>query len=370
MKLRCSKLPLAFACPGSIRPEPGEILIDHANEYAALGSAVHEVLAGMVMASNGDGPDTRAVAMKYGADPDELARLVGYGLHAWRALAQYYPDPETEIDMEYSGEGFLLAGHIDLGSPGEDWVNFLDWKSGFKRADYFHQLMGYARLSTAFFPNVKTVRATVVWLRDWSQDTMLVTAVDVAKWEEELIARVVHWDGIYSAGAHCQYCPRFSSCPARQALVQSALVEIGAEGPAVSPAAMPEIVRMYREGKLSVVQGLLDQIDHIIRDYIQAVGPIDLGNGRELALVGERRDTIDPLKAWAVMSEHLTNDELAPCLKVSKTALLDAVADLAGKGQKGKAKAALMEELTAAGAVNSKIIWKRRERKIEPKEVA
>ena len=364
-----------MACPGSIRPEPGEVLIEHANEYAALGSAVHEVLAGMVLASNGEGPDTRAVAMKYGSDPDELARLVGYGLHAWRSLEQYYPEPETEIDMEYPGEGFLLTGHIDLGSPGEDWVNFLDWKSGYKQPDYFHQMMGYARLVTAFFPNVKTVRATVVWLRDWTQDTLLVTASDVAKWEEGLIARVVNWDGTYSAGAHCQYCPRFASCPARQALVRSALVDIQAteelfpaRDGSIAPNAMPAIVSMYREGKLSIVKGLLDQIDNIIRDYIQAVGPIDLGNGRELALVGENRDEILPLQAWPILSEHLTNEQLAPAIKIGKTALLDAVADLAGKGQKARAKAQLMEELKAAGAVNSKTIYKRRERKIE-KEV-
>jgi hypothetical protein len=368
MKLRCSKLPLAFACPGSIRPAEGEILIEHANEYAALGSAVHEVLAGMVLASNGDGPDVRATAMKYGVDSDELARLVGYGLHAWRALAQYYPEPETEVDMEYPGETFLLSGHLDLASAGEDWVNFLDWKSGYKQPDYFHQLMGYARLVTAFFHNVKTVRATVVWLRDWTQETLSVTVADVAKWEADLIASVVNWDGVYSAGAHCQYCPRFAACPARQALVRSALVEIGEEGPAVLPSAMPAIVRMYREGKLSVVKGLLEQIDNIIRNYIQAVGPIDLGNGRELALAPEPRDTIDPIKAWPVMSEHLTNEQLAPAIKIGKTALLDAVADLAGKGQKGKAKAALMEELKVAGAVNSQTIYKMRERKIE-KEV-
>ena len=41
----------------------------------------------------------------------------------------------------------------------------------------------------------------------------------------------------------------------------------------------------------------------------------------------------------------------------------------AGKGQKARAKAALMEELKSAGAVNSQTIYKRRERKIEPKEV-
>lgn len=371
MRIRCSSLPLAFACPGSQRPAEGETLIRIANDGAPLGSAVHEVLAAMVLATNGDGPDVRAVALKYGVDADELGRLVGYGLHAWRALAQYYPDPETEVPLVYETPRFTLTGHLDLAARGDGWANFLDYKSGYKQPDSFHQMMGYALLVQANF-DVPTIRATTVWLRDWSQETLLVTAQDVAAWEESLLERVIHWDGTYTAGAHCQYCPRFAACPARQALVRSALTEIMATPilDSLPPTAMPSIVRMYREGKLAVVKGLLNQIDDLIRDYIKALGPIDLGNGRELALVGENRDTIDPLKAWGVMSSHLSNEELAPCLKVAKTALLDAVGDKAPRGQKARAKDMLMRELTEAGAVTKTEIYKLRERKIEPKAVA
>ena len=373
LALRCSKLPLAFACPGSQRHGGtyGEIRIQTANEYAALGSAIHEVLASVVLSPTLESPDLRVVALKYKVDADELNRLVNYGLHAWRALAQYYPEPVTEQDVEFSTPSFALTGHFDVGSRGADWANILDWKSGYKQPDYYHQLMGYAWLVVSNFPEVTTVRATTVWLRDWSQETLVVTAEDLGKWEESLVARVVHWDGTYTAGAHCQYCPRFSTCPARQALVQSALTEIDASAPGgiVPAAAMPVIVQMYREGKLAVVKGLLTQIEEMIRGYISAVGPIDLGNGRELALVGENRDTIHPLPAWPILSEVLTNEELAPAIKIGKTAILAAVADKAPKGQKAKVKAALMAELEAAGAVSKQTIYKMRERKIE-KEIA
>ncbi len=376
MNLRCSSLPVAFQCPGSVRPAEDEILIKIANEAGPLGSAVHEVMAALVLSHNGDGPDVRAVAMKHGVDSGDLARLVAYGLHAWKALAQYYPDPSTEQEMSYVTPTFTLTGHMDLHATGEEWANFLDWKSGYKQPDYFHQLMGYACLLFVLYPRITTVRATVVWLRDWTQETMLVTREDVGQWEESLNERVVRWDGTYTAGAHCQFCPRFAACPARQALVRSALTDIqatddlfqGADG-TIHPSAMPAIVSMYREGKLSVVKGLLKQIDDMILAAIAATGPIDLGNGRELALVPENRDTIEPLTAWPIISDRLSNEELAPCIKIGKTALLDAVGDKAPRGQKAKVKAHLMEELKAAGAVNTTEIKKLWERKIE-KEVS
>lgn len=363
MNLRASKLPLAFACPGSFRPAEGETLIEFAHEGAALGSAVHAVLAELVVNPNGEAPDVRPFAMKYGVDPDELGRLVSYGAHAWRAVAPYYPNPLTEQHLTYAAPAFTLSGHLDVVSLGDGWANFADWKSGYRQPDYYHQLMAYATLLFSNFPGIAEVRATVVWLRDWSQETTLITGEDVLAWEESLAQTVVHWTGTYTAGAHCQYCPRFASCPARQALVRSAVAELQPEliGPlAIDP--LPAIVQMYRDGKLAIVKGLLKQIDDLIHQTIEVRGPIDLGNGRELALIGENRDTIDPMKAWPIISEKLTNEELAPAIRISKMALLDAVADKTPKG-KAKAKDALMEALKAAGAVKTDTIYKLRERR-------
>jgi hypothetical protein len=368
MKLRCSKLPLGFKCPGSIRGNVDtETLVEMSYEGGALGSAVHEVLAAMVEHPTGEYPDPRPIALKHGVESEETSRLVTYGVHAWKAIAQYYPNPVSEQDLVYEGEGFVLTGHLDVVSIGDGWANFADWKSGYRQPDYYAQIMGYARLIFAQDPSFATVKGSLVWLRDWSQETVLITREDADAWERELIAQVVNWNGTYRAGEHCQYCPRFTSCPARQALVRSAVEEIGLMSPGgIVPAdAMPAIVQMYREGKLSIVKGLLGQIDEMIRSYIQAVGPIDLGNGRELAMVPENRDTILPLQAWPIISERLTNEELAPCIKIGKTALLDAIGEKAGKG-KGKAKAALMEELTEAKAVTQSTIYKLKERKIDP----
>lgn len=368
MQLRCSALPLAFKCAGSLRAEPGEVLIEIAHEGGALGSAVHAVLAEMVLNQNGEYPDVRPFALKYGVGADDLGRLVSYGSHAWRAVRDYYPIPSAEEHLAYETPSFALSGHLDVVALGSNWANFLDWKSGYKQPDYYAQLMGYATLLVATYPSVRTVKASIVWLRDWSQETVLITADDVLAWEDELYVRVVQWDGKYSAGEHCQFCPRFAACPARQALVRSALLEVepSLAGQAADRAVvMPRIVELYRTGKLHLAKQILDRVEAIIRQDIQVNGPLSLGNGRELALVPEPRDMIEPLKAWPILSGYLSQEELAGCVKIGKTAMLDAIGDKAPKGRKAKAKEQVMAELTAAEAVKKETIYKLRERKEE-----
>ncbi|HRU09759.1 MAG TPA: PD-(D/E)XK nuclease family protein [Thermoanaerobaculia bacterium] len=371
MKLRCSSLPLAFRCPGSLRQDPGELRIEIAHEAGALGSAVHAVLAEMVLNQNGEYPDVRLFALKYGVDADDLGRLVSYGSHAWRAVRDYYPNPSTEEHLAYETPSFALSGHLDVVALGSDWANFLDWKSGYKQPDYYAQLMGYATLLVASHPSVRQVKASIVWLRDWSQETVLITADDVLAWEDELTARIVRWDGRYTAGDHCQYCPRFATCPARQALVRSAITELREDVPAVLEAAPDGIIRplfaaLYTSGKLQLAKQILKRIDDLIRQDIAVHGALPLGNGRELALVGEPRDTIQPLPAWPILSGYLTQEELAGCVKIGKTALLDAIGDKAPKGKKAKTKDQVMAELKAAEAVTTETTYKLRERKEEP----
>ncbi len=365
MKMRCSSLPLAFACPGSLRAEEGELRVVMAYEGGALGSAVHAALA-TLLTDPEDEIDPRVYAMQHGADADEVGRLIAYGTHAWRALREYFPNPIIEAGMQIVQTDFELTGHPDVLSLGPTWANFLDWKSGYKQADYFHQLMGYSCLIFETHPEVEEVRATVVWLREWTKDTTLVTRRDAEDWMVRFLNEVVYWNGVYSAGSHCSFCSRFTTCPARQALVKSAVSEI--EAIEAEPN-ITDAVRLYREGKLSVMKRILSQVETMIRAHLEAAGPIDLGNGRELALAPEPRDKIDALKAWPVVSEALTNEELAPAIKILKTALLDAVADKAPRGRKAKDKTAMMEALKAAGAVATETIFRQVERKIEPKAV-
>ena len=132
-------------------------------------------------------------------------------------------------------------------------------------------------------------------------------------------------------------------------------------------ALMPRIVGLYKTGKLALAKQVIDRIDGVIRAHLASKGPIPLGDGTEMALVGEDRDTIDPLLGWPVLTGYLDEKELAGCVKIGKTALMDTVSGKAPKGQKSKVKAQVMTDLKDANAVTTKPIYKMRVRSVERK---
>jgi hypothetical protein len=362
MNLRCSALPLAFKCGGSLRPAEGEVLIDPIEEGGQLGSAVHEALAHLV--GTGELPDVRPLALKYEVDSDEVGRLTFYGNLAWQQLRSAFPDPMTEQEVKIEIESdWILSGHIDVLSFSPEVAALVDWKSGYKQSDFYHQLMGYADL-LFLVSGVQSVRCSIVWLREHMIETFTLIRPDSATWSLSLAREVLAWDGVYHPGEHCTLCRRFSSCPARIAMARAAIEEVG--GPPLTDLLdvqeirvhMPAVATLYRTGKIALAKEVLDRINNLVRIYIKTVGPIPLDATTELALVEEPRDTIDPLKAWPIISKYLTDVEFAPAVKIGKTALLDAISAKAPKGQKGKAKTQLMEELKAAWAVTQTPIYK------------
>jgi len=367
MNLRCSALPLAFKCAGSLRPAEGEVLIDPVEEGGQLGSAVHEALAHLV--STNTLLDVRPLALKYETDPDEVGRLTYYGNIAWQQLRPAFPDPMVEQEVNVEGDQ-PLTGHMDVLSYTAEVAAILDWKSGYKQSDFYHQLMGYAQLLFRV-SGMQTVRCSVVWLREQTIETFTVSRDEGAAWAESLDKQVIAWDGVYHPGEHCTFCRRFSSCPARMAMARAAIEEIG--GPPLTDlldvqeirAHMPAVATLYRTGKIALANKVLDRINNLVRLYIKTVGPIPLDATTELALVEEPRDQIDPLKAWPIITKYLTDVEFAPAVKIGKTALLDAIALKAGKGKGAGAKRQLMEELKAAWAVTNVPVFKMKERPIQ-----
>src|SRR3990167_8363336 len=360
MNLRCSALPLAFKCGGSLRPAEGEVLIDPIEEGGQLGSAVHEALAHLV--STNTLLDVRPLALKYEADPDEVGRLTYYGNLAWQQLRHAFPDPMVEQEVTVEGEQ-PISGHIDVLSFTPEIAALVDWKSGYRQTDFYNQLMGYAHLLFRV-SGVQTVRCSIVWLREQTIETFTVSRAEITSWAESLDQQVVNWDGVYHPGDHCTYCRRFSSCPARIAMARAAIEEVG--GPQLTDLLdvqdiqrhLPAVATLYRTGKIAVAKQVLKKIDEMIRAHIEAVGPIPLSDTVELALVEEPRDQIDPLKAWPIITKYLTDVEFAPAVKIGKTALLDAIALKAPRGKKAGAKTQLMEELKAAWAVSQTPIYK------------
>lgn len=368
IEIRCSSLPLLFACRPALE---GDLQIDERNEAADLGSAAHEAMEAIV---SGSRPDLDAIARRWSCNRDELGRLAWYGAKAWEVLAPSFPDDEeharlaeSEVCAVVDGE-IALPGHMDMHTICSDGTaRTVDWKTGRVDKDFYHQLAGYAAGLMAD-PHIHQVTASVVWLRSQEIETYVITRDVLDQWFARL--RIQIGRSQYVTGDHCRHCPRSHSCPAVQAKAREGIAILTGE-PRVSLEGLPpaEVVALYRRARL--VGKVAETMISSIRLHVIQHGPQVSGEGTALQVVEENggRD-IDVAKAWDLIQARLPDaDAMSSVLRVSATALDEAVAKAAGRGNGAAAKRELAADLEAAGAVTMKKISKLSEKRLPPKEI-
>lgn len=360
--VRCSSLPLRFACPASGH---GEMSVTETHEAASAGSAVHAALAQIVM---GFEPDLDFLALRFGVDRDELGRLTFYGRRVWGELSASFPNPEPEVEVRSNVLGVNLVGHLDVRARVVRQVRILDWKGGRVDHDYFNQLAGYSFCEMASDVTVEEVVFTVVWLRDCEVVTHRFTRAAMMAWGTEL-ADLAKRASDFRVGPHCEFCPRSHDCPALMAAARRDVAIFAAPDAEtlLSTATPRELVAIRRRAKL--VAKFAESVDAVVRKVVEQVGPLDSGDGAELKLVEEPGPRqIDTFKAWPVLQDRLDDKEIAACTKVVLTMAENAVAEKAPPRGKGKAKKELGDALIAAGAVTQGQITKLKEVR-KPKEM-
>jgi hypothetical protein len=342
MSLRCSALPIAFRCAGSVHDD-GDVLIDPYTDAGTDGTDAHRLLA-----SHPEGDVPKELL----AELSEDARISYYsGAKMWREhISAWMPDSWAEVSMA-SGE---LTGHPDRVSVRieEHTAAVLDWKTGRKDSEYREQGFGYAALVLHECPEVETVTVHFAWTRTQELESYTVTRDRSAAWLQEYSVRVLDWDGVYHPGEHCQGCKRRSSCPAHAEMNRQSLAVVGS--PVLDLATMPgpEMATLYR--RLGPLLSQIDGLNDAIRAEVKARGEVDDGAGRVLHYVEQNAPReVDALKAWPVLTDALTDEELASCVKVSIGDVEAAVsAKATGKrGAKKEAKEKLQAALDAVGAV-------------------
>jgi hypothetical protein len=351
-----------MACAGSQFPEKGEIVARTGDDGPArLGSCVHRILQDVVVLDLDDLPGSwESHAQEYAIENrEELAMLVRFGIQAWREIKAHFPTPMTELHMTEDSradgddpDDLALTGHIDAASLITDRpeANILDWKSGRVDSSYFDQVAGYAYLMMVEHPHLEKVSATVVWLRERAFQTYSFDKARLTEWITGVHQRILRWDGTYHVGEQCRYCPRSAACPARRQMVVRTVADLDRGGfvpGAIIPAAA--VVDLYHRVKV-VAKAAEDFIDWL-RMQIATQGPQAGAEGTTLILGERTKRKIKPLEAWPVLDARMTRQELAACIKISKTAVEETVANKAAKGMKGKDKKAVLAELEAAGAI-------------------
>ena len=342
MILRCSSLPLAMRCPGSVHNDGG-VLIDDWNDAAEDGTDIHRLLA-----TNPEGDAPKALV----AELSEEARILYYiGAKMWREhISAWMPGSEAEVEL-IDGGSASLSGHIDRLSLrlSEMTAVVLDYKTGRKDSDYKAQGFGYALLVLDRYPELQSVTVHFAWIRTQELESYTVTRDRADAWQAEL-CEVYEWDGVFRPGDHCTHCRRHAACPAHQAMNRQSLALVTGQTIDLASMPNPELATLYR--RLLPLASQIESLKEAIKAEGKARGGIDDGEGRVLHYKqsnGPRE--VDALKAWGVLTNRLTDEELAPCLKVRIGDVEAAVAEKAGKGKGAAAKRELEEALKAAGAI-------------------
>ena len=341
--IRCSALPILDKCMGMLG---AEMTIDQSSEVAEIGTEVHAYAARMIR--EGQAPDTMFM------DP-EIGFLVNAARQAWESIRGDYTDPQVEQHMSFDLPKFLLSGHPDLYSLSASALRVLDFKSGYNAAaEVLPQLLGYAYLVLANHQEVRpgTVCLQVAWLRDRDIQDWTFSVAQVREWMRDLHKRAAGWNGRdFTAGEHCRYCPRFHDCPARSQLARSAVVDLMAldSAPKTRGELAPRMPDLY--AKVQLLERLIAAFRDWLREDLTKHGSMDCGGGKILQLGTRERAILDVRRGWKIFRGALDDDELADCLSISKTALLNAVAAKSMPRMKAKDKAAIMLALEEAGAV-------------------
>ena len=349
---RASSLPLGFDCSESLR---GEEEVKIHQPLAGQGTAVHAALA-VAVERGVDAVELDRYVKEYDLDADEMAGLFFSGVKCWGELKDLFGKVSTELrltagtDTQEGNEG-MLVGHIDVAHSSPKKSLILDWKTGRLDINYYHQLAAYAYLMMTD-TQCQEVQAYIVWVRDGTYESFSFDRKTLEAWVQRFMDEVIYAPaGQYKVGAHCRFCPRFYNCPGRTGILKATARDL-LEKPIVEGDLDYPFAELY--GRVKMLQGAINQFDVCLRSHVTLNGPIDLGEGRQLQIIEQDRESLDTRKSWGVLSRQLDEEELAAACKIGKGKILQAIRDKAARGQKGKAVEKLMTELRAIGAVETR----------------
>lgn len=344
-KVSGSRVGRFLACPSSELLVPDGYRYSHSTPEATMGSAAHAAIA---LAVQGQEPDITAIAHDHGADPAELGMLFRFARQAWEELRPFTPEPRVEYDLE----GEVTYGRTDVLHTDGATMTIIDWDFGWVGTDKRGQLKAYADAARSMFgmPQVGTIAAVHVLCRKGRLTTYQLEEAELDSFRERMRFALKRCGIDYAPGADtCRFCPRQLVCQARADYLRQcvALMPHVVEALTFDDRVMADLYPRWKE-----VKRLVEAFDKVLGARLADGAPLDLGNGKVLTIVEQEYEQIDPMLAWPTMQAHLTSEQIARALSVGKTELLNAVAESAGRGQKGKAKEQFMDELREQGAVS------------------
>jgi hypothetical protein len=359
LTLRCSALPLAFLCAGSVRG--GEIAINPDNALARLGTAVHECLRPLPRAGAADWEGLPDIAQRLDVEADDLRALVGLAQKMWKGgLYKAFPAARTEVPLGVTlPDGTTLTGHTDILARSLDTGHVGDWKSGRLDADAREQLLGYCALAMLDDPSLDAATAGVIWIRDNEFEHYSLSRAELPAYLRRLQVEVIDWDGTYRPGGHCRYCPRSHECPARHAMVRRDVAAfLGGEltSYAVNTNALETLPPEQLHALLAsadLVHELSAHLRDAMRELVERNGDIVAG-GKRLTIEQTTKRHLNVEQTFPVLTAHGFEDtDFAKVVHISAAKAEKVVAQRAGHGKGAAASRELRAALEEAGAVET-----------------
>jgi hypothetical protein len=306
---------------------------------------------------HGVAPNMDEVAAKHEVPEDDLVELFAVAKRGWLSVEALFPQPLIEVRMKQQIlDGVYLVGTADLLDTSDpDHIQLLDWKSGWKATDYWHQLTCYAYMAKRLYGNEDTrVTARIAWLRSREISEHTFTPDQLEAWGNMLTVRVINHDGTYRPGAHCEYCPIYTSCTAQQEMTRSLVSSISESSLPFQDMDSASVFEMKK--RLSYLGRIVKGAQDSLKEHIEVDGP-RISGGLRLEVVEQTSTTIDPARGWGVLKDFCGEKALMPLLKLPKGKVLS----LAKKA--GHSAGDVLRELNAAGALRESCSKKLKETK-------
>jgi len=364
--IRCSRLPLAMACTGSLVPLPYPV--DSRGRGAYLGRAVHQFMSGWIPGTWTweTAPWANLVTRHCRELSDEEAFLedlkayCGKTIRLWREVSQWFGlTPRCEVSISMLRHGLLLTGTTDVIAYDADskTVYVGDFKTGFAESDPFDQLKGYGVLGLDMHREAEEVVVVAVQTQQFVTHRKRFGRAELDEWLADT-ADLILGEAAYHTGPHCTHCPRWHCCEPYHDYATGAIALL-----------MPTAVQ---NGELHLYDAMktVEKLVKRARETIDAEidhnnGRLEIGGERELFYESQVRQKINYRKGLEVLNTLLTDEQIDNCLRVDKEVFQDGVKANAPRGQKTAAAAAAMELLAQADALDETTVEILRCRKIE-----
>lgn len=347
---RCSSTPRFIECASS--EQITDTPYNPTTDEAAMGHAAHEAMQKLV---DGEDVSIEGIAAKWKVDATELMILYAYGVRAWKQLKKFFPKPSTEVKTKSS----IFRGTIDVLHYDGETAVVLDWKSGRVRRSGAYQVMSYAQCVRAELgmPASGKITTVVVWLQFGEIDVYNMEDPELDEFEAMIDRRRKDIGRQYSPGEHCAWCPRYLECAARVKYLRAAVdsfQDLGLDAMDDETAALefdPDFLgSIYTQVK--AIEQAAKTYRRALRIVLESEGrDIPIGDNRAAHLGSQTRYAFDTKAAWSALKKAgFDQDEIAQCLKLSKTKFQDIAAEKAGHGNKGRARKEILETLVREGA--------------------